>query len=100
MPRIVGSLVFTVMLSVLVLAQAAFNTTLQTTDFSGEWTEIPHEIGFTAELYDYSGLPTNAAGRIRFDTGDISERSIPEFVCRPQPGVYNWFYGRAHRTTK
>ena len=91
--------VFTVMLTVVwptlvgpsdsVFGQASFNTTLQTTDFSGEWTEIPHEIGFTAELYDYSGLPVNAAGRMRYDTGDISEWSIPEFVCRPHPGVYN-----------
>jgi hypothetical protein len=97
MKRALGSLAFTVMLSVIVptlagpgngvLGQASFNTSLQTTDFSGEWTEIPHEIGFTAELYDYSGLPVNAAGRMRYDTGDISEWSIPEFVCRPHPGV-------------
>jgi len=85
--------VFTVMLGGLVFGQASFNTSIQTTDFSGEWTEIPHEIGFTAELYDYSGLPVNAAGRMRYETGDISEWSIPEFVCRPHPGVYNWFYG-------
>jgi hypothetical protein len=100
MRRTVGSLVCTVLLSVLVFGQASFNTTIQTTDFSGEWTEIPHEIGFTAELYDYSGLPTNAAGRMRFDAGDISEWSIPEFVCRPHPGVYNWFYGGGFRITK
>jgi hypothetical protein len=93
-------LVMIAALSVWVFAQASFNTTIQTTDFSGEWTEIPHEIGFTAELYDYSGLPTNAAGRMRFDAGDISEWSIPEFVCRPHPGVYNWFYGGGFRITK
>jgi len=51
-------------------------------------------------LYDYSGLPTNAAGRMRFDAGDISEWSIPEFVCRPHPGVCNWFYGGGNRITK
>ncbi len=49
-------------------AQASFNTSYQTTDFSGEWTEIRHEIGTTADLYDYSGLPFNAAGRMRADT--------------------------------
>ena len=100
MTRALGALVFTMLLSGLVLGQASFNTTCQTTDLSGEWTEIPHEIGFTAELYDYSGLPTNAAGRMRFDAGDISEWSIPEFVCRPHPGVYNWFYGGGNRITK
>src|SRR6266850_1892925 len=100
MKRVVGSLAFTLLLSGLVFGQASFNTTIQTTDFSGEWTEIPHEIGFTAELYDYSGLPVNAAGRMRFDTGDISDWSIPEFVCRPHPGVYNWFYGGGNRITK
>lgn len=81
-------------------AQAAFVTSYQTTDFSGEWTEIAHEVGFTADLYDYSGLPYNAAGRMRADTGDISDWSIPEFVCRPHPGVYNWFYGGGFRITK
>jgi hypothetical protein len=55
MTRVLGTLVFTAAMSILVFAQASFNTTLHTTDFSGEWTEIPHEIGFTAELYDYSG---------------------------------------------
>jgi len=95
-----GCLLLAVLLGVLLSAQASFNTSYQTTDFSGEWTEIPHEIGFTAELYDYSGLPVNAAGRMRFDTGDISDWSIPEFVCRPHPGVYNWFYGGGNRITK
>jgi hypothetical protein len=94
--------------------QASFNSSYQTTDFSGEWVstgqgepalrnvvgEMPHEIGFTAELYDYSGLPFNAAGRMRADTGDISDWSIPDFVCRPHPGIYNWYYGGGFRVTK
>jgi hypothetical protein len=94
--------------------QASFTTSYQTTDFSGEWTstgkgepslarvvgETPHEIGFTADLYDYSGLPFNDAGRMRADTGDISDWSIPEFVCRPHPGIYNWYYGGGFRITK
>ena len=82
------------------LGQAAFVTSYNTTDFSGEWTEIAHEIGFTADLYDYSGLPFNDAGRMRADTGDISDWSIPEFVCRPHPGIYNWYYGGGLRITK
>jgi hypothetical protein len=81
-------------------AQPSFDAPYQTTDFTGEWTEIPHEIGFTADLYDYSGLPYNAAGRMRSDTGDISDWSIPEFVCRPHPGIYNWYYGGGLRITK
>ena len=66
-----GALLLTIALSIPVFGQASFNTSYQTTDFSGEWTstgkgepalaaivgENPHEIGFTAELYDYSGLP-------------------------------------------
>ena len=98
-----GCLLITVALGVPAFAQASFNTSYQTTDFSGEWTavggevpfagRVPHEIGYTAELYDYSGLPFNAAGRMRADTGDISDWSVPDFVCRPHPGVYNWYYG-------
>jgi hypothetical protein len=90
----------TLLFSVLAFAQASFDTPYQTTDFSGEWSEIQHEIGTTADLYDYSGLPFNAAGRMRADTGDISDWSIPEFVCRPHPGVYNWYYGGGLRITK
>jgi len=96
----VGCLLITVALTSPAFGQASFNTSIQTTDFSGEWTEIAHEIGFTADLYDYSGLPYNAAGRMRADTGDISDWSIPEFVCRPHPGIYNWFYGGGLRITK
>ena len=81
-------------------AQASFNTSYQTTDFSSEWTEIAHEVGFTADLYDYAGLPINDTDRMRFDTGDISDWSIPEFVCRPHPGVYNWYYGGGLHITK
>ncbi len=96
-----GCLLITLTLSVPVLAQrGSFVTSYQTTDFSGEWTDINHEIGHNADLYDYSGLPVNAAGRMRFDTGDISDWSIPEFVCRPHPGVYNWYYAGGLRITK
>jgi hypothetical protein len=110
----VGCLLLTMTVSIPAFGQASFNTSIQTTDFSGEWTstgkgqpalrtvvgEDPHEIGFTAELYDYSGLPYNDAGRMRADTGDISDWSIPEFVCRPHPGIYNWYYGGGFRITK
>lgn len=39
-----GCLLVTMALSVPAFAQAAFVTSYQTTDFSGEWTEIAHEI--------------------------------------------------------
>ena len=39
-----GCLLITLTLSVLALAQASFVTSYQTTDFSGEWTEIDHEM--------------------------------------------------------
>jgi len=94
------AVVLTMTRGVPVLGQASFNTSIQTTDFSGEWTELTHEIGVTAELYDYSGLPYNTAGRMRADTGDISDWSIPEFICRPHPGIYNWYYGGGLRITK
>jgi hypothetical protein len=110
----VSCLLLTITLNDAAFGQASFTTSIQTTDFSGEWTstgkgepalrvvvgETPHEIGFTADLYDYSGLPFNDAGRMRADSGDISDWSIPEFVCRPHPGVYNWYYGGGLRITK
>jgi hypothetical protein len=37
---------------------------------------------------------------MRADTGDISDWSIPEFVCRPHPGIYNWYYGGGLRIIK
>ena len=89
-----------VLFSVGASGQASFDTPYQTTDLSGEWSELQHEIGTTAEMHDYSGLPYNDAGRMRADTGDISDWSIPEFVCRPHPGVYNWYYGGGFRITK
>ena len=101
---VLGCLLVTTALGVQLFAQASFATTYQTTDFSGEWWAVgndvpfagrmPFEVGYTAELYDYSGLPFNDAGRARADAGDISDWSIPEFVCRPHPGPYNWYLRR------
>ena len=105
-----GCLLVATALGIRTFAQASFATTYQTTDFSGEWWAVgndvpfagrmPFEVGYTAELYDYSGLPFNDAGRARADSGDISDWSIPEFVCRPHPGPYNWYYGGGFRITK
>ena len=62
-----GCLLITLTLSLPALAQGSYVTSYQ--NFSAEWTEIDHEIGHTADLYDYSGLPVNAAGRIAARVG-------------------------------
>jgi hypothetical protein len=94
------SLVAGILLSVPASAQPAFATNYQTTDFSGEWTEIPHEGNFQFDLGDYSGIPFNAAGRMRADSHDHTEWNLPEIQCRPHPGVFNWFYGGGSRIMK
>lgn len=88
------------LLSVPAFAQPSFATTYQTTDFSGEWTEIPHEGSFQYDLGDYSGIPFNAAGRMRADSHDHTEWNLPEIQCRPHPGIFNWFYGGGVRIMK
>ena len=40
----VAGLLLAITPNVPLFGQASFNTSIQTTDFSGEWTEIPHEI--------------------------------------------------------
>src|SRR5687768_2178758 len=82
------------------LAQPSFDTTYQTVDFSGEWSEIAHEGAFQYDLGDYSGVPLNAAGRMRADSHDHTEWNLPEIQCRPHPGVFNWFYGGGVRLVK
>jgi hypothetical protein len=72
---VLGCLLVTTALGVHTFAQASFATPYQTTDFSGEWWAVggdipfagrmPFEVGYTAELYDYSGLPFNDAGASR-----------------------------------
>ena len=61
---------------------------------------MPFEVGYTAELYDYSGLPYNDAGRARADACDISDWSISGVRWPPHPGPYNWYYGGGFRITK
>lgn len=100
-----GFLVLLAVLAVLLpsapaAAQPAFATPYQTTDFSGEWTEIPHEGNFQFDLGDYSGIPFNAAGKMRADSHDHTEWNLPEIQCRPHPGVFNWFYGGGMRIMK
>lgn len=94
------SLLTAMLISVPASAQPAFVTPYQTTDFSGEWTEIAHEGNFQFDLGDYAGIPFNAAGRMRADSHDHTEWNLPEIQCRPHPGVFNWFYGGGMRIVK
>ena len=82
------------------LAQPSFDTTYQTIDFSGEWSELAYEGAFQYDLGDYSGVPLNAAGRMRADSHDHTEWNLPEIQCRPHPGIFNWFYGGGMRIVK
>ena len=66
----------------------------QSTDFAGEWVvrnfEDQLERGLGPQLGDYLGIPFNAAGRMRAETFDAGEWSLPEFQCRPHPVPYQW----------
>src|SRR5579862_8366188 len=61
---------------------------------SGVWadriTEDSYERSGGPPLGDYQGIPLNDAGRMKADSHDHSEWSLPEFQCRPHPGPYKW----------
>ena len=63
-------------------------------DLSGTWadriTEDSYERSGGPPLGDYQGIPLNDAGRMKADSHDHSEWSLPEFQCRPHPGPYQW----------
>src|SRR6059036_2926801 len=64
------------------------------TNFSGVWAERIHEDSYERSggppLGDYQGIPLNDAGRMKADSHDHSEWSLPEFQCRPHSGPYQW----------
>src|SRR5687768_1939243 len=64
------------------------------TNFSGVWaeqiTEDSYERSGGPPLGDYQGIPLSDAGRMKADSHDHSEWSLPEFQCRPHPGPYQW----------
>jgi glyoxylase-like metal-dependent hydrolase (beta-lactamase superfamily II) len=68
--------------------------TLDITDFSGVWEEVIHEDSYERSggppLGDYQGIPLNDAGRMKADSHDHSEWSLPEFQCRPHSAPYQW----------
>src|SRR5258708_38799177 len=61
---------------------------------AGVWadriTEDSYERSGGPPLGDYQGIPLNDAGRMKADSHDDSEWSLPEFQCRPHPGPYQW----------
>src|SRR6202140_1837732 len=63
-------------------------------DLSGVWadriTEDSYERSGGPPLGDYQGIPLNEAGRMKADSHDNSEWSLPEFQCRPHPAPYQW----------
>ena len=68
--------------------------TLELSNFSGVWQETIHEDSYERSggppLGDYQGIPLNAAGRMKADSHDHSDWSIPEFQCRPHSAPYQW----------
>ena len=63
-------------------------------DPSGEWANIfdedePERIP-GPEIGDYTGLPINAAARLRGDSWDATLLELPENQCRPHPSDYAW----------
>jgi hypothetical protein len=74
------------------------------TDLAGEWVvlnfEDQTERGPGSVIGDYLGIPFNAAGRMRAETYDLSEWSLPEFQCRPHPVPYQWRAQGSMRITK
>src|SRR5579864_7446192 len=61
---------------------------------SGVWadriTEDSYERSGGPPLGDYQGIPLNDAGRMKADSHDHSEWSLPEFQCRPRSAPYQW----------
>jgi len=79
------------LLAVALISLPAF---AQTTDFSGEWSNRNHEdatdrIG-GPPIGDYLGFALNDAGRLRAQSWDGGEWSLPEFQCRPHLAPYDW----------
>ena len=66
----------------------------QEADFAGEWSPVFHEDGPERipgpELGDYSGVPVNAAARMRADSYEGSRPSVvTEYTCRMHGGDYS-----------
>jgi hypothetical protein len=73
------------------------NIATGSTDFAGEWVVYDEE---ERELGNFTGIPHSEAGRMRAETHDASEWSIPEFQCRPHPMIAQWRASGAIRIRK
>ncbi len=73
------------------------NISTGSTDFAGEWVVYDEE---ERELGNFTGIPHSDAGRMRAETHDASEWSIPEFQCRPHPMLAQWRASGAVRIRK
>ena len=78
-------LLIAVVLSAPAAAQPSFDTTYQTIDFSGEWSELAFEGSFQYDLGDYSGVPLNAlcsVNRVRSVSLPAVALAIPKSITR------------------
>jgi glyoxylase-like metal-dependent hydrolase (beta-lactamase superfamily II) len=57
-------------------------------DLSGEWSWLLSEDRSEPFPGDYAGIPMNDAARLRADTFDASNWTLPEWQCRPHPADY------------
>jgi hypothetical protein len=81
------------LLPLLIVLLASFSdAAFAQVDFTGEWRSLIHEDGphrgGGPEIGDYTGLPINAAARLRADSWDASILTLPEDQCIPQPAPY------------
>ena len=62
-------------------------------DISGEWARDNHEDqphrAPGADLGDYTGMPINAAARLKAESWDASVLSQPEQQAKPHPAQYS-----------
>jgi hypothetical protein len=76
-------------LTVMALAAPAYAQV----DIAGEWNRDNHEDqphrAPGAELGDYTGMPINAAARLKAESWDASILSQPEQQAKPHPGPYS-----------
>ena len=73
-------------------------------DFSGEWNPIFYEDQPERvpgpDIGDYTGIPINAAARMRGDSWAASIQTLPEWQCRPHSADYIWRGPSQLRVTK
>jgi glyoxylase-like metal-dependent hydrolase (beta-lactamase superfamily II) len=62
------------------------------TEIAGEWDLQNFEEDTLGQpsLGDYTGIPFNAAGRLRSDTTPESIWGTPEYLCRPHSAPHQW----------